>query len=61
MVLCDNPEGWVGGERRLREGICVYSKLTHTQQKPVQHCKAIVHQLKINNKSQSKPQKYKES
>ena len=55
MELCDNVERWDGGEvggRLKREGISVYSWLIHIvlQQKPMQHCKAIILQLKINLK-----------
>ena len=54
-MLCDNVERWDGGEvggRLKREGISVYSWLIHivVQQKPIQHCKAIILQLKINLK-----------
>ena len=51
LVLCDILEGcdggWVGG-RFKREGIYVYILLIHfvVQQKPTQHCKAIMLQLK---------------
>ena len=51
-LLCDNLEGWDGwevGGRLKREGTCVYPWLIHVvaQQKPIQHCKAIILQLKI--------------
>ena len=52
-VLCDNLEGWNGvvGGRFKREETCVYLWLIHVAiwQKPIQHCKAIILQLKINN------------
>ena len=55
MELCDNVEPWDGGEvggRLKREGISAYSWLIHIvlQQKPMQYCKAITLQLKINLK-----------
>ena len=49
--LCDNPEMWDGEVREvLREEIYVYLWLIHTVvwQKPIQHCKAIILQFKIN-------------
>ena len=49
------PRGgeWGGrglGGRFKRKGTCVYLRLTHVVawQKPIQHCKAIILQLKIN-------------
>ena len=55
MVLCDDLDGWDGGEAggRLKpEGIYVYLQLIHivVWQRPIQHYKAIVLQLKINLK-----------
>ena len=52
-VLCDNLEGWDGlggGGRFEREGTHVYLGLIHADvwQKPIQYCKAITLQLKIN-------------
>ena len=49
-VFCDNLEGWNRGKR---EGLYVYLWLIHVviQQKPTQHCKAIILQLKINLKN----------
>ena len=47
--------GQVGvGGRFKREGIYVYLWLIHIvlQQKPIQHCKAIILQLKINLKKE---------
>ena len=43
-ALC-GPRGWEGGGR---EGTCVYTLLIHevVQQKPTQHCKAIIFQKK---------------
>ena len=55
-MLCDNPEGWDGvGEER--EGTYVHLWLIHVDvwQKPTQHCKANVLQLK--NEKKKKPQK----
>ena len=60
MVLCDELEGWdrgvwargsVGG-RLKKEGIYVYFWLIHivVQQKPTQHCKAMILQLKKRKK-----------
>ena len=52
-VLCDNLDGWdrveCWGERFKREGTYVYLWLTHivAWQKPTQHCKAVILQLKI--------------
>ena len=51
--LCDNLEEWDagrGGGRFNREGTYVYLRLIHVViwQKPAQHCKAIILQLKIN-------------
>jgi len=42
--------GWEVGERFRREGTYVYPELMHFDvwQKPTQHCKAIIPQLKIN-------------
>ena len=55
-MLCDNLEEWdaVGGGREAQEGgnihiptlICVDG-----WQKPIQHCKAIIPQLKTNFKN----------
>ena len=56
-VLCDNLEGWDGVEERLRrEGIYVYLWLIHVDvwQKPTQHCKATILQLKINKLKKKK-------
>ena len=41
---------WEVGGRFKREGTCVYPWLIHVDvwQKPTQHCKAIILQLKIN-------------
>ena len=56
-MLCDNLEGWDAvGEmagKFKREGTYVYLWLIHVDvlQKPAQHCKAIILQLKINFKS----------
>ena len=50
LVLCDAPDGWDGKMRgRLqREGTDVYLRLIHVaiQQKPTQHCEAIILQFK---------------
>ena len=52
MVFNDNLKGWdgVGGGRFKREGTYVYLWLIHddVRQKPSQHFKAIILQLKIN-------------
>ena len=42
--------GWEVGGRFMREGIYAYLRLIHVAvwQKPTQHCKAIILQLKIN-------------
>ena len=49
-----NLEGWDGKvrERLRREGIYVYLQQIHivVQQKPMQHCRAIIFQLKIHFK-----------
>ena len=49
-MLCDTRDGWDGRMRgRLhREGTDVYFRLIHVaiQQKPTQHCEAIILQLK---------------
>ena len=52
-MFCDNLEGWdgVGDGREVPEGgTYVYIGLIHIDvwQKPTQHCKAIILQLKIN-------------
>ena len=52
-MLGDNVEGWDGvevGDRLKREGTYVYLWLIHVDvwQKPTQHSKAIILQLKIN-------------
>ena len=41
---------WAVGGRVKKEGTCVYLWLIHIDvwQKPTQHCKAIILQLKIN-------------
>ena len=52
-MLCDDLEGWDGeAGREAQEGICVYLWLIHVVlwQKPTQHYKAIILQLKINLK-----------
>ena len=55
LVLHDNLKGWgdgrVGG-RFKREWIYVYLGLIHTAawQKSIEHCKAIIRQLKVNSK-----------
>ena len=45
-MLCDDLDGWDGGEggRAKKEGIYVYIQLIHftVQQKLTQHCKAII-------------------
>ena len=54
-VFCDDLDGWKGwvlGGRLKREGIHVYLQLIRVavHQKPTQHSKAIILQLKINKK-----------
>ena len=53
-MLCDLEgwDGWEVGGRFKREGTYVYIWLIHIDvwQKPTQHCKAIIFQLKINFK-----------
>ena len=53
QALCDNLEGWDGvgvGGKFKREGTHVYLQLIHlvVWEKPTQHCKAIILQLKTN-------------
>ena len=50
-MLCDNLEGWEVGWRFKREWTYVYLWLIYVDvwQKPTQHYKAIILQLKINN------------
>ena len=47
-MLCGDLEGWDGGAGReaKRDRIYIYIKLIHlaVQQKPTQHCKAIIFQ-----------------
>ena len=52
-MQCDNLEGWdgVGGGREVLEGgSYVYLWLIHVDvwQEPIQQCKAIILQLKLN-------------
>ena len=54
-MFCDKLEGWDGvgvGERFKKERMYVQLWLIHIAvwQKPTQHCKAIILQLKINLK-----------
>ena len=61
-MLCDNLEGWDEvevGARFKMEQTYVYLWLTHVDvwQKATQHCKAIIHQLKINLKKIINPEK----
>ena len=48
-MLCDSLEGWEEEGRFKREGTYVYLWLIHVDvgQKPTQHCKAIILQLKV--------------
>ena len=48
-MLCDDPRGDLGREAR-EGGDIVYLRLIHVVvwQKPTEHCKAIILQLKIN-------------
>ena len=52
MVFCDNnlEDGMEVGKEAQEGGIYVYLELTHivVWQKPAQHCKAIILQLKKN-------------
>ena len=55
LSLCESLEGWdgVGGGRELQEGgdLCILWLIhVDVRQKPTQHCKAIILQLKINKK-----------
>ena len=45
-MLCDDLEGW-GGREAKSEGVCAYIWLS---QKRTQHCKAIILQIKTQNK-----------
>ena len=61
-MLSDNLERWGGvgvGGKLKREGTYVYLWLIHVDewQKPTQHCKAIIHQLKVNYKKNHLPRK----
>ena len=51
-MFCDDLEEWdgVGGGRLTRKGMYVYIRPIHgvTQQKPAQHCKASILQIKIS-------------
>ena len=51
-MFCDDLEEWdgVGGGRLMRKGMYVYIRPIHgvTQQKPAQHCKASILQIKIS-------------
>ena len=54
-MLCDDIEDWNagwGGREDQKGGDIVYLTLLHivVRQKPTQHCKAIILQLKINFK-----------
>ena len=52
LVPCDDLEGgYEAGEREAREGgdVCTHiADSRRVQQRPTQHCKAIILQLKIN-------------
>ena len=53
LGLCDNLEGWdgeEGGKEVQGGGSYVFLWLIHVDvwQKPTQHCKAVIFQLKIN-------------
>ena len=50
LVLCDRLERWDGVEGG-REGPYIYLRLIHVDvwQKPIQYCKLIILQLKVNN------------
>ena len=49
-MLCDNLDGWNGGETFKKKGIYLYLWLIHVDiwQKSMQYYKAIILQLKIN-------------
>ena len=58
-MLCDDLEAWdglEGGGTFKKEAIYVYLWLIHivVQQKPTEHCKAIIFQSKINLKRKLK-------
>ena len=57
-MLCDDLKWWDGRKegRLMREGICVYLRLIRfvVQQKPIQNCKAIILQFKIENQKKKK-------
>ena len=56
-VLCGNLEKWNGvGGRFRRKGIYVYLRLIHVAvwQKPTQHYKAVIFQLKISKLKKKK-------
>ena len=50
-MLCDDLEEWGGvGDRLERGDICILGLMHVVQEKLTQHCKAIIHQLKLNFK-----------
>ena len=57
-MLCDALKWWNGRKegRLTREEICVYLRLIRfvVQQKPIQNCKAIILQFKIENQKNTK-------
>ena len=62
MILCDNLEGWdgvAGGKEVQEERTYVYLCLIHVdvRQKPTQHWKTIILQLKINKSKTKSPNK----
>ena len=55
-VLCANLEGWNGVGGSKRRGIYIYLWLFHVVvwEKPTQHYKAIILQLKVKKKKKKK-------
>ena len=56
MIILKNPLGREVGGRSKREGAYVYLWLIHVNvwQKPMQYCKAIILQLKLNKLKKTK-------
>ena len=52
QLVYSKLEGWDGGGKEVQDGGYIYLWLNHAvvQQKPTQHCKAIILHLKINLK-----------
>ena len=53
---CDNPEGWDGAVGEGHEGGDISTRMADScwWQKPTQHCKAIILQLKIKNNAKKR-------